>query len=176
MSDLLPCPTLDDRDRSALAAHGVAHPRPFVASMLVGPEHLSRLVPHANNVEYLRWIDRVAELHADALGHTRAALLAAGRCFFVARHEIDYLGECWESERLLVATWVRTMKKTTSWRDTLIVRPSDGAAVCRATTLWAFVDLASRRPARIPPSLAETFEPLEVAGSGDADSARSAAR
>lgn len=143
------------------------HGRPFLGRLIVGAEDLSRLVPHANNVEYLRWIDRIAELHADRLGHTRARLLEGGRCFFVARHEVDYLAECWEGETLLVATWVRSMRKTTSWRDTLIVRPADGAAICRGSTLWAFVDMQTRRPARIPEAMIADFDPLDR-GNGEA--------
>lgn len=155
-----------EADRAALLAHAPGHPRPFLAEITVADRHLSRLVPHANNVEYLGWIDRVAELHADSLGHTRAGLLAAERCFFVARHEVDYLGECWKDERLLVVTWVRSMRKTTSWRDTMILRPQDGALVCRASTLWAFVDMVSRRPARIPAPMIADFDPLDAASPG----------
>lgn len=145
-----------------LAPHAVAHPRPFLAELVVGPEHLSRLVPHANNAEYVRWLDQVAELHSEDLGYGRARLLADGRAWFVARHEVDYLAECWERERLVVATWVRSIKKTTSWRDTLIVRPSDRAVIARAATLWAYVDLASRRPTRVEQAAIEAFDPLEA--------------
>ncbi|MBL9119828.1 MAG: acyl-CoA thioesterase [Phycisphaerae bacterium] len=164
MSDVTPLPTLSPTDRVALAAQEFAHPRPFVAELIVDATHLSRLVPHANNVEYLRWVDRIAELHADALGHTRAALLTKGHCFFVARHELDYLAECWEGERLLLATWVRSMKRTTSWRETVILRPEpeagESTVIARGRTLWAFVDLATRRPARIPQAIATSFDPL----------------
>jgi acyl-CoA thioester hydrolase len=137
-----------------------AHPAPFLAELVVGPEHLSRLVPHANNVEYLRWVDRIAELHAESLGYGRVALLAAGQCWFVARHEIDYRAECWAGERLVLATWVRSMRRTTSWRDTIVVRPADATIVARGATLWAFVDLASRRAVRVPPAMAAAFDPL----------------
>lgn len=164
MSDVVPLCALPASDRAALAAQEFAHPRPFVAELTVDASHLSRLVPHANNVEYLRWVDRIAELHADALGHTRAALLADGRCFFVARHELDYLAECWEGERLLLATWVRSMRRTTSWRETVILRPEaetgESTIIARGRTLWAFVDLATRRPARIPQAIAASFDPL----------------
>jgi acyl-CoA thioester hydrolase len=164
MGDLTPLGLLGENDRAVIAGLAVPHEAPFVASLKVDASQLSRLVPHVNNVEYLRWIDRVAELHADSLGHTREALLREERCFFVARHELDYLAECWESERLLVVTWVRSMRKTTSWRDTLIARPEENGGstlIARASTLWAFVDMASRRPSRIPPALVESFQPLQ---------------
>ncbi|MDZ4755709.1 MAG: acyl-CoA thioesterase [Phycisphaerae bacterium] len=137
------------------------HPRPFVAEITIDHTHLSRAVPHVNNLEYVRWLDGVAELHATAVGCTRSVLLAQDRCFFVARHEVDYLAECWEHDQLIVATWVRSMKKTSSWRETVVVRPNDDTIVCRAKTLWAFVDLQSRRPARIPAAIASAFDALE---------------
>jgi len=144
-----------------LAPHAVAHPRPFLGELVVSADSLSRLVPHVNNTEYLRWLDRVAELHAENVGCGREMLLASGCAWFVARHEIDYLAECWEDERLVVATWVRTMRKTTSWRDTIVVRPADATLVCRASTLWAYVDLATRRAVRAPDAMSEAFDVLQ---------------
>lgn len=144
------------------AALDLPHPRPLWCEIVVAEEHLSRLVPHANNAEYVRWIDRAAELHAELLGYGRAELLAGNRAWFVARHEIDYRAECWLGERLLVATWVRSMRRTTCVRETRIVRPADGRLVARASTLWAHVDLASRRPVRVDDAARSAFDPLET--------------
>ena len=71
----------------------IAHPRPFGLRLVPSADGVSREVAHINNVEYVRWIDRAAELHADSLGHTRELLLASGRMWFVARHEVDYRAE-----------------------------------------------------------------------------------
>lgn len=137
------------------------HPRPFCAELVVAPEHLSRGIPHANNAEYVRWIDRVAELHCDSLGFERARLLDQQRAWFVARHEIDYRGEAWLGETLLLATWVRSLGRTSSWRETRIVRPRDGRLIASAATRWAFVDLTSRRATRVPDEMRTMFDPLE---------------
>jgi acyl-CoA thioester hydrolase len=123
----------------------------------VGDDGTSRGVPHVNNAEYVRFIDRIAELATDAAGFTRARMLAEDRMWFVARHEIDYRGETFAGEQLLAATWLRAWTRTTVVRETRIVRPSDGRLVCVASTRWAFVDLASRRPARIPAEMREAF-------------------
>lgn len=141
----------------------VAHPRAFALRLVAPADGVSRSVPHVGNVEYVRWLDRAAELHSDALGWTRAQLVAEGRMWFVARHEVDYRAEVFPGDRLQVFTWVRTMGRSTSWRDTLILRERDGATVCSASTLWAFVDLATRRPVRIPPAFRDAFDPLEAA-------------
>lgn len=138
----------------------IPHTDPFVCDVRIGDSQLSRAVAHVSNIEYVRWIDRVAELHADALGYTRRRLIDGGIMWFVVRHEIDYLAEAWPGDELVLATWVRTMQRVKSWRDTLIVRPADGTLVCRAATLWVLVDLQSRRPARIDARMALRFDPL----------------
>jgi len=145
------------------ASASVPHGRPFALRLTAPADGVSRSVPHINNVEYVRWLDRAAELHSDALGWTRAQLVASGRMWFVARHEVDYRAEVFPGDALEVYTWVRTMGRSTSWRDTRIVRAGDGTPVCAASTLWAFVDLATRRPVRIPPEFRTAFDPLEAA-------------
>ncbi len=140
-----------------LAGYGVPHPRPFLCDLRIGPGDAGEVIPHVSNVEYVRWLDRGAELHADALGYTRQELLARGIMWFVARHEVDYLAEAWPGDELVLATWVRDAQRARSWRDYLVVRPADQALVCRAATLWVLVDLATRRPTRIPVEMAARF-------------------
>ena len=139
----------------------IPHRRPFALRLVAPSDGVSRSVPHVSNVEYVRWLDRAAELHSDALGWTRARLVAEGRMWFVARHEVDYRAEVFPGDALEVFTWVRTMGRSTSWRDTHVLRAGDGTAVCTASTLWAFVDLSTRRPVRIPPEFRPAFDPLE---------------
>lgn len=149
-----------------LSAFDIAHARPFQCELRIGHSDLSRSIAHVSNTEYVRWVDRAAELHADALGYTRPALLDRGIMWFVVRHEIDYLAEAWPDQHLLLATWVRTMDRVKSWRDTLIVRPVDQTIVCRAATLWVLVDLATRKPTRIDQEMARRFEPLHPPKAG----------
>ena len=145
-----------------LAAYEIPHRAPFLLDLKVEEGELSRAIAHVSNVEYVRWLDRAAELHADALGYTRAWMLEQGLMWFVARHEIDYHAEVWPDDELVVATWVRDMQRVRSWRDYMIIRPSDASVVCRAATLWVLVRLESRRPVRISRAMAERFTPLEV--------------
>ena len=120
-------------------------------------------IEHVRNTEYVRWLDRAAELHADSLGYTRQRMLGEGVMWFVARHEIDYLAEVWCNDKLVIATWVRDMQRVKSWRDYVVIRPADEIVVCRAATLWVFIDLARRRPQRIPDEVAQRFSPLRRA-------------
>ncbi len=142
----------------------IPHPDPFVCDIRIGASQLSRAIAHVSNIEYIRWVDRIAELHADQLGFTQARMLERGIMWFVVRHEIDYLAEVWPDDELVAATWVRSVQRVKSWRDTVIVRPADKMQVCRAATLWVLVDLGTRRPTRIEPRMVSRFSPLEPAG------------
>jgi len=143
-----------------LAEFDVPHSRPFLADLSVTAESLSTTIEHVSNIEYVRWLDRAAELHADSLGWTRASMLRQSIMWFVARHEIDYLAEVWADDQLIVATWVREFRRVKSWRDYVILRPSDQTLVCRASTLWVLVDLHTRKPIRIPAEMLDQFDPL----------------
>ena len=52
-------------------------------------------------------------------------------------------------DRLILATWVEKLGRTSLVRATRILR-EDGTALTRASSRWALVDLASRRPTAIP--------------------------
>ena len=143
------------------AAWDIPHEAPFLCELLVDHSLVSRAVPHVNNIGFVQWVDRVAELHADSLGYTREELLRRGVMWFVVRHEIDYLGEAWPNDQLVFATWVRTMHRVKSWRDTVVLRPADQTVLCRAATLWVLVDLETRRPLRHEPEMISSFAPLQ---------------
>ncbi len=154
-------PRSDPVDVAGLGiAELVPHPRPFALDLSVTGGEMSRAVEHVSNVQYLAWLDRAAELHSDTLGYTRQRMLDDDVMWFVARHEIDYLAEVLPGDDLLVLTWVRDMKRVKSWRDYVILRTRDNEPVCRASTLWVFVRLSTRRAMRVPPEMARVFDPL----------------
>jgi acyl-CoA thioester hydrolase len=89
----------------------------------------------------------------DAVGAARSDLAARGRMWFVARHEIDYLGEAFVGDEVLVATWLESLGRTSLVRATRILRATDGRELTRARSRWAHVDLATRRPVAIDPDV-----------------------
>lgn len=137
----------------------VEHPRPYICLVAPPQSAASRAVPHVNNIEYVRWVDRIAEMHARHLGLSREELLEARRMWFVARHELDYLAETWPGEEIHVATWVQSVGRTRSWRRTIAWRNSDRRLVLRASTCWVLVDILSRRPVRIDPAWVSRLDP-----------------
>ena len=82
--------------------------------------------------------------------------------FVVARHEIDYMAETWLDDELILATWVRSFRKVKTWRDYVVLRPSDQTIICKAATLWVLVDLNTRRPCRFDADMIQRFQPLHT--------------
>jgi acyl-CoA thioesterase FadM len=121
----------------------------FAVAHTVDARETSALVPHANNIVILGWIDTLASRHGDAVGAARHELAARGRMWFVARHEIDYLGEAFVGDELLLVTWLESLGRTSLVRQSRIVRADDGRELTRARSRWAHVDLATRRPTAI---------------------------
>ena len=70
---LHPCST-----EETLAFDNIEHSNPFQCNIAVSENHTSNEVNHINNIQYIRWIDRGAELHCDAMGWTRERLLQGG--------------------------------------------------------------------------------------------------
>ena len=136
-------------------APGEMPTRAFRLTRTVTGAQLSELVPHANNVQIVGWIDEAARAHGDAHSLTRERMHREGRMWFVARHEIDYLAESFAGDELLIGTWLTGVTKTTATRATKVWRRCKGAAdgwmlAVDASSRWVHMNLATRRPARIP--------------------------
>jgi acyl-CoA thioester hydrolase len=152
--------------KSEGAADAASAPSIFACAHRVGEDEVSALVPHANNIVILGWIDRIAELHGAHAGAARETVARDGRMWFVARHEIDYLGESFVGDALVIATWIEKLGRTSLTRATVIARADDGdesdgstalKPLVRASSRWAFVDLATRRPAAIPDAVRQAL-------------------
>lgn len=112
---------------------------------------------HVNNVAWVQWVQDVAVTHSAAVGLDVARYRELGLGWVVRRHEIEYLAPAYESEDLVVLTWIACIGKSSSERCMIFRRASDGAPLVRASTLWVMVD-ATGRPTRIPDLIKESFE------------------
>jgi acyl-CoA thioester hydrolase len=128
----------------------------FVQELVAAPADIDELA-HVSNVAYVRWIQDIAKAHSEAVGWDHAAYLALGAVFVVRRHEIEYLAQAFEGERVRLETYIASFTAASSVRRTRIVRTSDGREVARASTLWALVSIGSGRPTRIPDTVKAAF-------------------
>lgn len=110
---------------------------------------------HVSNLVYVRWVQEVAQAHSTAVGWDGAQYREAGAVFVVRRHEIDYVQPVFAGEELQATTWIQWTKAVSSERRTEIARA--GQVVARAATLWAFVDLATGKPRKIPEAIRSAF-------------------
>jgi len=112
---------------------------------------------HANNVVYVAWLQTAAVGHSAAQGWPGPRYRELGQGWVVRSHAIEYLLPAFAGDHVVVETWVSSMRKVTSLRRYRIVRGGDGALLATAETNWAFVDLATGKPVRIPPEIAAAF-------------------
>ena len=103
--------------------------------------------------------DNLMLMAAVQFGHNYNHASRAAMYAWVARsHKIDYLLPAHAGDDLIVYTWVADMLRASSLRRYEITRVQDQAILARAETRWAFVNLASRKPIRIPPEVQGDFE------------------
>ena len=112
---------------------------------------------HANNMCYLRWMNEAAIAHSSANGWTVERYIELGQTWFARRHTIEYLAPASEGDELTVQTWIFDWKSVRSTRKYRFTRRCDGVVVAEAETLWAFVNLESGRPVKIPQAVTEAF-------------------
>ncbi|MET0294647.1 MAG: acyl-CoA thioesterase [Phenylobacterium sp.] len=108
---------------------------------------------HVNNVVYLRWAQELAIAHWEARAPEAAK---AAWAWVVLRHEVDYRRPLLLGESAHARTWVGTPDGPRFDRLVRIDGP-DGAMCAQARTVWCLVELATRRPRRIPDELAALF-------------------
>ena len=134
-------------------------PEPHILKMKVMPEHID-VMGHANNCEYLKWLESVAWDHSRCLGLGWDEYQALDRAM-VARHtELDYLAASFDGDELLMGTWIaENDRKISIKRIYQIVRASDGVTVLRGHTRWVCVSISSGKPKRMPVEFVEGYSP-----------------
>ena len=107
---------------------------------------------HANNVEYVRWVQDVAGAHWQAIcpPGKRDDII-----WVVREHRIRYKQSAFAGELLRATTWVGETSGATSLRFTRLTRASDGVLLCEAETTWVLLDPKSGRPVRVTPEMVE---------------------
>lgn len=129
----------------------------------VGPEAVDQL-GHVNNVAYVDWMQLAALAHSAAQGWPGERYQAAGYGWVVRTHKIEYRQPAFAEDKIVVETWVATMKKATSVRRYHIFRQTDEVLLAEAETKWAFIDYDTGRLMRIPREVAEAFEVVDKRG------------
>ncbi len=112
---------------------------------------------HANNVEFVRWMQEAAVRHWESTGCGRVAT-EIHATWVVRSHQIEYRRPAYAGDRVAVLTWVSNVRRATSLRKYKIIRVSDGTVLAQGETDWVFVDARTGRPRSIPEPVHKAFE------------------
>lgn len=132
-------------------------PAIYLHHLTVQPDEIDGL-GHVNNVCYVSWMQDAAVAHSSAQGWTPERYHSAGYGWVARSHYIEYRSPAFESEKIVVRTWVADFQRVSSVRRFEILRADDEALLARAETNWAFVRFSDSRLMRVPTEVAEAFE------------------
>jgi acyl-CoA thioester hydrolase len=116
---------------------------------------------HVNNAVWVRYIVSLATAHAESVGLGTEATRALGGQWIVRRHEVDYHRPAIAGDTILEDTWIESLRGARSVRCARFSR-RDGTLLVSSRTEWAFVDVESLRPRRIPPQVQAAFTPHDA--------------
>ena len=114
---------------------------------------------HANNVEFVRWMQDAAVAHSDSTGCTRLTR-QVNAAWVVRRHRIEYFRPALLGDALEVRTWVADFRRAFSLRKYQVIRPADQTVLATGETDWVFIDTQTGRPKSVPPEIQSLFEIL----------------
>ena len=117
---------------------------------------------HANNVEYVHWMrDRGSNLAFGFRGmHHRDK--GGWRLLGHPQPSCQVLLPSFAGDRLLILTWVSTLRKASSLRKYLFLRERDRAVVTRGETNWVFVEARNSTHKPIPREVSSVFAIVPV--------------
>ena len=96
----------------------------------------------------LNYLQDVAGDHARILGVAVSDLMRRNRTWVLSRYHLRFEGEAGTGEVIRIRTWPSSRSGLFSCREFEILR-ADGTRLALATSSWAVVDLATRRPVRL---------------------------
>lgn len=119
---------------------------------------------HVNNVVWLGFAVELAMAHSASVGLDMAAYRTLGGVWVARRHEIDYVRSAAAGDEIVEETWVVEMRAARSIRRARFLS-EDGQDLVHCRMEWAFVDLGSLRPRRVPPDVLGRFVRIPDTGS-----------
>jgi len=110
---------------------------------------------HVNNVVYLQWVQDVATAHWQA---STSAEMQRKYSWVVLKHEIEYLGQAFLDDALMVKTWVHKSAGVRSERHVEFYLQKTNKLLVRAKTNWCLLDAATMKPRRIEDDILQIFD------------------
>jgi acyl-CoA thioester hydrolase len=100
----------------------------------------------------VRWIQEVAVAHWFSITTEE---MRTKYSWIVVRHEIDYKKQAFETEEIIMETWVGEPTRISWERFTEIRRGED--LLVKARSVWCLIDRETSKPSRITEELKDLF-------------------
>ena len=130
------------------------NPEIFEKKLVVEEQHLDKQ-RHVNNVQYVQWVQDVAEEHWEARASEEQK---AKVIWVVVRHEIDYKKEAFLGDQISLQTYVGKTTHVTSVRHVIIKNTDSGKTLAEAKTTWCLLDSETKKPVKISEPLKRVFQ------------------
>ncbi len=114
---------------------------------------------HVNNAVYNNYMEEAASRASADAGFSRAWYFENHRAWVIRRLTVQYLASLTYGDRVEMKTWVSDFHRTYSHREYELRRLADGQPVLRGRARWAYVDLDTIRPTRLPVEFEAAFDP-----------------
>ena len=110
---------------------------------------------HVNNVRYVQWVQDVAEEHWNLKA---SADILDAYFWIMLSHHIQYKGQAFLNDILVLKTFVTKSEGVTSTRMVEIYNKNTEKLLTTSETKWCFMSKDNNRPARIPQNIIELFD------------------
>lgn len=129
------------------------NPDIYEKHLIVEEKHLDKQ-RHVNNVQYVQWVQDVAEEHWE----TRASEEQKAQVIWVVvKHEISYKKEAFLGDKISLQTYVGEVTHVTSIRHVIIKNAETDKVLAEAKTTWCLLDSDSKKPVKISEQLKAVF-------------------
>jgi acyl-CoA thioester hydrolase len=108
---------------------------------------------HVNNVVYIEWVLKAAELHWEKLSYEA---INKKYVWVVLRHEIDYFLPGKFGDEITITTWIGASSGAKSERFVEIKKGNK--LLAKAKTTWCLLAIESMRAVRIPSEILDVLK------------------
>lgn len=125
----------------------------YEQTLTVTKHHLD-LRNHVNNVQYVQWVQDIAETHWSL---KTSEDIRSKYYWVIIDHHIQYKGEAKLNEILLLKTYVIQSEGVRSTRKVEIYNKESGKLLVTSETIWCFMSTETHRPTRILDHISTLF-------------------
>ena len=129
------------------------NPEIYEKKLVVTENHLDKQ-KHVNNVEYVQWVQEVAEEHWEAKASEEQKSQVI---WVVVRHEISYKKEAFLGDNISLKTYVSDTTHVTSTRHVIIKNADTDKLLAEAKTIWCLLNAETKKPVKISEELKRVF-------------------